>query len=123
MGSRAVRAKKSARKEAEKEVKQKEEPIGAKTDKAKPKSIEKKKSKKEESQTLPITDFFVDSSAICLSIVIALVVFCAGLTMFMGWDEPTPRTDRDFLIWDDPMTVNYDKTVAARQILKHQSLI
>ena len=109
---------KSAKKEAEKEVKEKDQQLKPQIKKKdKVKSIEKKKKNQVINDTSPIINFLVDKPTICLTISFILLGLGIGLVFYMGWYETTMKTDRDYLIWDDPMTVNYDKTIAAKQLL------
>ena len=110
--------RKSAKKEAEKEVKEKEQetkPQIKKKDKVK--SIEKKKKNPVINDTSPLINFLVEKPSICLTVGFILMGLSIGLVFYMGWHKTTMKTDRDYLIWDDPMTVNYDKTIAAKQML------
>ena len=65
----------------------------------------------------PLTNFFVDRPCICL---ITAFLFLGIITFFvihLAWFTTTPPNDRDYLVWDDPKTIDYDKSTAARALL------
>ena len=78
------------------------------------KSIEKKKKNPVINDTSPLINFLVEKPSICLTVSFILLGLSIGLVFYMGWYKTTMNTDRDYLIWDDPMTVKYDKTIAAK---------
>ena len=64
-----------------------------------------------------LTNLFVDNPLLCLTIIVVSLAAITGLTVWMGWFVDSQTTSRDYLVWDDPKTINYDKSTLAQSML------
>ena len=69
------------------------------------------------SKPATITNLFVDRPVIWLILVTLQLAAITILTVYMGWFVDSQTTNRDYLIWDDPKTINYDKSTLAQAAL------
>ena len=69
------------------------------------------------SKPIILTNFFVNHPFAWLFIVLLALGTLSGLVFYLGWFAVNPVNSRDFLIWDDPKTINYDKSTLARSML------
>ena len=89
-----------------------------------PKSdIEKKKATAEDdnfakmSEPTALTNFFVNRPFAWLLIALLVLGTMSGVVFYLDWFAVAAVTSRDYLIWDDPKTINYDKSTLARSVL------
>jgi len=71
-----------------------------------------------ESKEIWITNLFVDRpiSVLSFSCLILLAISVAAFSL--GYFDQDPQSDRDFLIWDDPIIVNFDKLFLAKEYIE-----
>jgi hypothetical protein len=64
-----------------------------------------------------MTNLFVDRPVVWLVLVSLQIALITGITIVFDWFKSSPTSNRDYLIWDDPKTINYDKTTLAQSRL------
>ena len=64
-----------------------------------------------------LTNIFVNYSVKWLLVTAVILAVITGLCLVMGWFIDSQPTNRDYLIWDDPKTINYDKYTLAKSKL------
>ena len=69
------------------------------------------------SNPIPLTNFFVNRPYNCLAVAIIILGLITSFVAYMQWFEHTQQNRRDYLIWDDPKTLDYDKSIAATALL------
>ena len=69
------------------------------------------------SNPIPLTNFFVNKPCICLLILFVVTGILSGIVFYNNWFKAAAIQNRDYLIWDDPKTIDYDKSEAARALL------
>ena len=57
-----------------------------------------------------LTNFFVNKPRTTLSIVLVILIIISGIDVALDYFATSVETNRDFLIWDDVRTIQYDKT-------------
>ena len=69
------------------------------------------------SNPLPLTNFFVNRPGLWLVIAFLVLGAISYFVVALGWFKAAPPNNRDYLVWDDPKTIDYDKSTAARALL------
>ena len=69
------------------------------------------------SKPILLTNFFVNHPFLWLLIVFIILGSITGVVFYRNWFAVSPVNSRDFLIWDDPKTINFDKSTLARSML------
>ena len=64
-----------------------------------------------------LTNFFVNRNLLWLFICSVVISIIVGVCVGLGWFKDSQATNRDYLVWDDPKTINYDKTALAKTLL------
>ena len=64
-----------------------------------------------------LTNIFVNHPILWLLATAVILAVITGITIAFGWFIDSEPTSRDYLIWDDPKTINYDKTTLAKSKL------
>ena len=64
-----------------------------------------------------LTNFFVDKPLLCIAIVTLSLIVITGLCVVFDWFKDSQSTNRDYLIWDNEKTINYDKSALATSLL------
>ena len=72
---------------------------------------------KELSKPICLTNFFVNRPVLMLTISAIILASVTLLCIVAGWFIDSQSTNRDYLIWDDPKTINYDKSNLAKAAL------
>ena len=62
------------------------------------------------SKPMVLTNFFVNKPGTAIGIIGTFILICVGICVAFGYFNPDAETNRDYLIWDDIRTVQYDKT-------------
>ena len=65
------------------------------------------------SKPIRLTNFFVNKPRLWLFIVVLALVTISGVDVAMGWFTESQTSNRDYLIWDDHRTIDFDKTMLA----------
>ena len=69
------------------------------------------------SEPIMLTNFFVNRPLLCLTIITLSLGVITGLCIIMDWFVDSQSTNRDYLIWDNEKTINYDKSALATSML------
>ena len=69
------------------------------------------------SKPMMLTNFFVNHPCLWLLMATLSLGIISGLVFHLDYFAVSPISNRDFLIWDDPKTINYDKSNLARSTL------
>ena len=65
------------------------------------------------SKPIGLTNFFVNKPRLWIFIVVLTLVSISGVDVAMGWFTESQTSNRDYLIWDDHRTIDFDKTMLA----------
>ena len=69
------------------------------------------------SKPMILTNFFVNHPCLWLLMSTIVLGIISGIVFYFDYFAVSPISNRDFLIWDDPKTINYDKSNLARSTL------
>ena len=69
------------------------------------------------SNPIPLTNFFVDRPGLWLAIALLVISALSCVVFHFDWFKAAPPHERDYLVWDDPKTIDYDKSTAAKALL------
>ena len=69
------------------------------------------------SKPMVLTNFFVNHPCLWLLMSTLALAIISGIVFYFDYFAVSPISNRDFLIWDDPKTINYDKSNLARSTL------
>jgi hypothetical protein len=62
------------------------------------------------SEPMLLTNYFVDKPKQWLGICLLIIVITIGIDLSLDYFKESKTTNRDYLIWDDITTIQYDKT-------------
>jgi len=66
------------------------------------------------SSPLPLTNLFVHRPCLVILVIYMCLIAITSFVLYMNWFEPTVQTPRDYLIWTDQKTIDFDKFNAAK---------
>ena len=69
------------------------------------------------SEPIPLTSLFVRKPCAVIMAIYMLLGAITAVTVWMNWFEPTVQTPRDYLIWSDKKTIDYDMFAEAKNLL------
>ena len=64
-----------------------------------------------------LTKFMVDKSCCFFFSALALLLLISVVVAVLGWLNPSPPNNRDYLVWGDPYVTNLDKSILAKREL------
>ena len=65
-----------------------------------------------------LTNWFVDSPCIVMAVAFAILFAITGLVVKFKWISQTDSSNRDFLLWADPIVVKFDMRNLAFEYLE-----
>ena len=65
-----------------------------------------------------LTNWFVDCPCTVMCVAFGILFAITFVVVTNGWIALTDPSNRDFLIWDDPIVVNHDKRTLAFEYLE-----
>ena len=66
---------------------------------------------------LPLTDVFVNRPCTVIMLGLLLLFVITGFVVQQEWFTASEQTERDYLIWSDPATIDRDKVRRAEDTL------